>query len=64
MIGQFSGPYSPARTAKIKSFFGAKLTCDLYHQIFSNYIANKSLKLPYSKLRTKVCYYDLKTIPN
>ena len=38
MIGQFSGPYSPARTAK--KFFVAKLLRDLYRQIFSNYIAN------------------------
>ena len=37
VIGQLSGPYSPARTAK--------LLRDLYRQIFTTYIANKSLKL-------------------
>ena len=44
MIGQFSGPYSPAQTATIKRFFVAKLLRDLYRQISSTYIANKSLR--------------------
>jgi len=29
VIGQFSGPYSPVRAAKIKVRFAAKLFCDL-----------------------------------
>ena len=37
VIGQFSGPYSPARPA---NFF-----LEIYHQIFLTYIASKSLKL-------------------
>ena len=41
VIGHFSGPYSPARTAKILKFFVAKLLRDLYHQMFLTYIANR-----------------------
>ena len=44
VIGQFSGLYSPTRTTKIERFFVAKLLRDLYRQIFSTYIANKSLE--------------------
>ena len=49
MIGQFSGPYSPARTAKIYFFVVVALFLrDLYRHIFSTYIANKSLKLSFT----------------
>ena len=47
VIGQFSGPYSPARTAKIKSFFVAKRLHDLSTN-FLNYEANNSLKLSFT----------------
>ena len=42
VIGQFSGPYFPVRTAKT-----LPNCCVIYCQIFSTYIANKSLKLSF-----------------
>ena len=64
VIGQFSGPYSPARTAKIKVFFVAKLLRDLHRQIFSTYIANKSLKLSFTLNCVLKRANDLKMISN
>ena len=64
VIGQFIGPYSPAPTAKTYNFFVAKLLCEIYHQIFSTYIANKSLKLSFTLISVIKHSKDLKTISN
>ena len=47
VIGQFSGSYSPAPPAKILSFLLPNC-CVIYHQIFSTYEANNSLKLSFT----------------
>ena len=41
MIGQFNGPHSVVRPTKIKSFV-------IYRQVFSRFIASKSLKLSFN----------------
>ena len=64
VMGQFSGQYSPARTAKIYSFFVAKLLRDLYRQIFKTYVANKSLTLSFTLICALKRANDLKTISN
>ena len=58
MIGQFSGPYSPAR------FFVTKLLRDLCRQILSTYIANRSLKFYFTLNCVLKLANDLKTISN
>ena len=79
VIGQFSGPYFPAQTAKTKSFLVAKLlgNCEeelhkkpvgrlsvKCRQIFSTYMANKSLKLSFTLNCVLKHANDLKTISN
>ena len=69
MTGQFSGPYSAARTAKIKFMLLLLLLllpncCFIYHQIFSTYEANNSLKLSFTLNCVPKRANDLKTISN
>ena len=65
MIGQFSGPYSPARSTKIQSFLLANC-CVIYHQIFSTYeqITVSVLKLSFILNCVLKRINDLKTISN
>ena len=64
VIGQFSGPYSPAQTAKIKVFFLLLKCCLIYQQIFSTYEANNCLKLSVTLNCVLKCANDLKMISN
>ena len=67
VIGQFSGPYSPVRPAKILKLVLLQNCFVIYHQVFLTFIASKSLKLSFSFL-TLDCTLkhgnDLKTISN
>ena len=48
VIGQFSGPYSPARPAKTDlKLFLLPNCCVIYRQNFLTYLASKSLKLSF-----------------
>ena len=63
VIGQFSGPYSPVRPAKILSFFVSELLRDLSPN-FLTYLASKGLKLSFTLNCVLKGANDLKTISN
>ena len=64
VIGEFSGPYSPARTAKIQKNFLLPNCCMIYHQIVLIYIESTSLKISFTLNCILECANDLKTISN
>ena len=54
-IGQFSGPYSPVRTAKILKFVLLQNCFLVYHQVFLTFIETKNLKLLKTFFYSKLC---------
>ena len=48
VIGQFSGPYSPVRSAKIYSCFCCQKCFVIYRRVLLTFLASKSLKLSFT----------------
>ena len=56
VIGQFSGPYSPVRPAKILKLILLQNCFVIYRQLFFTFIASNNLKhFLYSKLCIREC---------
>ena len=64
VIGQFSGPYSPVRPAKILKLILLQNCFVIYRQLFLTFIPSKNLKLVFTLNYVLKRANALKTISN